>query len=65
MLITTQRNMKKRNKKLSPEARALLAKWGRKGGLAGSREAKSRAGKKGYVAMLEKALGEQKTEESK
>ena len=54
--------MKKETKKLSPEARALLSKWGRKGGLAGSREAKSRAGKKGYIAMLEKALEGQNSE---
>lgn len=46
--------MAKRNRNLSIEARRALSKAGRKGGLRGSTKAKSRAGKKGWQAMVKK-----------
>lgn len=42
------------NEVLTPEARAKLSEFGKKGGKAGSKQAKSRAGKKGWRAMIRK-----------
>lgn len=49
---------------LTPEARAKLAEFGRKGGAAGSKEAKSAAGKKGWRAMIRKVTQAQPAPEA-